>query len=147
VAAVILGSVTLYLFNNSSAKQVDPTNTSSLEQALTVVPAQDQPGQDLPQVPRPAGTVRTYFLSNAAVTTVVYTRQGGVGDVRPGIETGLGRAGWGAVGNGSPAPASGNQRTWQQVYSDGVRVLQVQVFTHADTVAAIYVLQTSKAGQ
>jgi len=147
VAAVILGGATLYMFNNSSAQQVDPGNTSALERALTVVPAQDQPGQDLPQVPRPPGTVRTYFLSNSAVTTAVYTREGGVGDVRPGIEVGLAGAGWGPVGAATPAPVSGGQRTWQQVYSDGVRVLQVQVFTHANTVAAIYVLQTSKAGQ
>ncbi|MFN2462388.1 MAG: hypothetical protein ABR573_00615 [Candidatus Dormibacteria bacterium] len=147
MAAVILGGVALYLFNNSSVQQVDPSNTPALERALTVVPAQDQPGHDLPQVPRPAGTVRTYFLANAAVSTAVYTRRGSVGDVRPGIEAGLGKAGWGAVGAATPAPASGSQRTWQQVYSDGVRVLQVQVFTHTDTVATIYVLQTSKAGQ
>lgn len=139
--------VALYFFTNSSAPGVDPANTAPLEQALTLVPARDAPGQDIPQVPRPAGTVRTYFLSNSAVTTVVYTRHGTVADVRGGIEAGLTRSGWGGLGAATPGPGGPGQRTWQQVYSDGVRVLQVQVFTHVDTVATIYVLQKGKSGQ
>lgn len=144
---VVAVGVGLYAFLNSSAPAVDPTNTTPLEQALTRVPAADVPGQDIPKVPRPTGTVRTYYLSNSAVTTVVYTRHGAVADVRPPIEAALERNGWGGLGSATPAPGGTTQRTWQQVYSDGTQVLQVQVFTHNDTVAAIYVLQRTKAGQ
>jgi hypothetical protein len=145
LAAVI--GLGLYLFSNSSTPAVDPNNTAPLELALTRVPASDIPGADIPGVPRPGGTVRSYYLSNATVTTVVYTRQGTVDDVRGGVDAGVVRNGWGPVGAATPAAGARSSRTWQQVYSDGMRVLQVELFTHGDVTAAIYVLQKGRSGQ
>lgn len=139
--------IVAYLYSTSSPPAIDINNTQPLEQALTTVPAADVAGADINAVPRPTGAVRSYYLSNPTVTTVVYTRRTTVDAMRREVEAGLGRNGWGAVSAGTATGPPTSQRVWQQVYSDGTRVLQVEVFTHGDVTATIYVLQRGRSGQ
>jgi hypothetical protein len=147
VGLLALLGVAVYLYANSSTPGVDINNTGPVQQALTSVPGADVAGADIPGVPRPDGTVRSYYLSNPTVTTAVYTRRGTVDSVRGGMEAALVSNGWRSLGGATPAAGQVSARTWQQVYSDGSQVLQVELFTHGEVTATIYVLQKGRSGQ
>ncbi|MEA2646494.1 MAG: hypothetical protein QOE92_1577 [Chloroflexota bacterium] len=144
---VALGVGGYYAFQSSTVPQVDTTRTASLEDALKAVPLSDVAGADYPKVPRPVGSVRSYYLQNQSVTSIVYTIKAPLTQVQADVTGALDAAGWGNI-SAEPTPAihAGNS-LYQAVYSDGAKVVQLQIFAEGDITATVYIIQTSRASR
>ena len=133
----------LYLVRDQFGAQ--PLETGALptiRDAITHVPRFDIVGRDVPDVPRPAGGVRTFFLDSKSVISIVYAQHDDLPNVKSDLQTRLNDHGWQQLGGtSSGSDVQGSSRSWREVFFKEDHVLQVSVFRNGDVTSTAYVLQ------
>jgi hypothetical protein len=139
VVALALGG--LYLASTPGTPQLDQTAVGTIQQAISTVPTSDVGGADVANLPRPNGSIRSYYLRNAALTTVIYSQHGTVPATASTVQGNLAAAGWAPVGNSISPPSS---QAWRGVYAFASEVAQVSVVLSNRVVSTTYIVQTSQ---
>ncbi|HEV3233390.1 MAG TPA: hypothetical protein VG329_02435 [Candidatus Dormibacteraeota bacterium] len=140
-AVLVLGIAGIYALQSQAKPTVSPNALPSLQDALRTVPSHDTPGEDVPGLPRPDGSVRTYYLVNGTVTTLIYTERTPVSDVRAELAQRLPVAGWVPAVDSSPLASGADSSLVHATYFNGQRVVQVQVFRSGSVTSTTFVLQ------
>ena len=147
VALVVIGLgivIGIYAFTSQSAQRpLDNSALPSLQAAQTSMPKSDVPGVDVTGLPRPTGSVRTYYLVSGTVTTLIYNAHTVLTDVRGELTQRLPIAGWTPVA-GVPSQSGGsvsNTSLWSATYADQQRVLQISMFRNGDITSTTFVIQ------
>lgn len=140
---VFAGAAALYLVRDQfGAQPVDTAALPTIQQAITHVPGHDAVGRDLADVPRPAGSVRSYFLDTKSVVSIVYSQHDDLLGVKQDLQSRLADRGWKQLGGtAGGADVQGSSRLWREVFFKADVVLQVSVFRNGDVTATAYVLQ------
>lgn len=145
-AALLVGALAILYYQQSASRpRLGDSDLPSIQSALATAPANDLRGRDVPGLPRPEGSKRTYFLESAAVTSVVYTQHEDLLDVRHGLERALAGAGWTRLDTPTPNPLAESHRLWHEVFYSESAVLQVTMYRNGDVTATTYVVQKRPA--
>jgi hypothetical protein len=144
---VLVVGVGLFLLQQGPKPNTLPQAAQTdINQALGSIPPGDAAGKDLPGVPRPGGSTRSYYVDRGQVRTAIYVQHDPVPTVRDQLRVALASASWRPVGNDPSAAPSGTvgaDRIWQGVFSTGNNVLQVEIARKTDVTATTFILQTS----
>ncbi|MDP9325561.1 MAG: hypothetical protein M3O87_03385 [Candidatus Dormibacteraeota bacterium] len=147
LGVIVLGGVGLFLLQNQAPNSLPSSSQADIQQALASVPPSDTPGKDLPGVPRPPGSVRSFYIDRGQVATAIYVQHEEVPAVQQAMVAALTAGPWRPVGReGTPDPA-GNQvtpRVWQGVFSNGNAILQVEILRGRDVTGTTLILQTPR---
>jgi hypothetical protein len=147
VAVVVVGGVTIFLLQNQPPNTLPSSSQTEIQQALASVPPTDAPGKDLPGVPRPAGSVRSFYVERGQVATAIYVQHEEVPAVQQSLVAALSAGPWRPVGREGTPDAAGNQvtpRVWQGVFSNGNAILQVEILRGGDVTGTTLILQTPR---
>jgi hypothetical protein len=147
VAVVLGGGVALFLLNNQAPNTLPSSSQNDIQQALASVPTTDTPGKDLPGVPRPPGSVRSFYVERGQVQTAIYVQHEEVTPVQQGLVAALTTGPWRPVGkDDSPAPTGAQpaSRLWQGVFSNGNAILQVEILRGGDVTGTTLILQNPR---
>jgi hypothetical protein len=143
LAAAALAYMTL---NNQTPQPVPQEALPAIQQALKSIPPGDVSGTEPPGVPRPARSIRSYYLQRGKVTLAIYGTKDLVVDARAALEPMLAQAGWTPVDAATPAPSAGDTspaRLWRAAYFRQGAVLQVAMFHTRDITSIDYTLQAA----
>jgi hypothetical protein len=134
-----------YALEASGSPQLPPSSIQNIEQAIRTVPSNDYPGTELPGLPRPTGSVRSYYAAARTVTTIIYSGHSSVASVRNELQGKLAAGGWKpATGvDASPMPISSATAVWTTLLIKGKQLLQLNAFQNNGVTAVAYILQTS----
>jgi hypothetical protein len=141
VAVALIGG---YALEASGTPQLDPRSVHNIEQAIRTVPSTDYPAPEV-GLPRPSGSVRSYYAAARNVTTVIYTGHSTIASVRGELEAALGAGGWKPVTGpeATPRPISSATAVWTALLVKGKQLLQLNAFQNSGVTAIAYILQTS----
>jgi hypothetical protein len=137
----IVGVVVLILANPTKYRVTQAVNRD-LVQSMSSVPATDVSGAD--PVPRPPGTVRSYFMIRGRVTTAMYVSHQALRDEQTAMVNQLVAAGWKAPNNLNPGTVATEKDSFTAVYASSDAVLQVALVRIKDITAATYIIQSAK---
>jgi hypothetical protein len=147
VAVIVLGGAGLYLLQNQAPNTLPTSSQTDIQQALASIPPSDTPGKELPGVPRPQGSVRSFYVDRGQVTTAIYVQREDVPVVQQGMVAALTAGPWRPVGReATPEPSEGQvtARVWQGVFSNGNAILQVEILRGRDVTGTTLILQTPR---
>ena len=142
VLLVAIVGVVVLMLANPPKYRVTPAINRDLVQAMDAVPGADVAGAD--PVPRPPGTVRSYYLVRGRVTTVMYVSKQALRDEQTAMVNGLVAAGWKPPNNLNPGTVATEKDSFTAVYASSDAVVQVALVRIKDITAATYIIQSAK---
>lgn len=139
VLLVIIGIVAAIALGTRQQYRVTNTDATDLIKAISSVPKSDVSGAD--PIPRPPGSVRSYYMQRGRVTTIVYVSKQPTAVEKPATLDLLARGGWATPANLPPGKVATEADSYTAVFANKTLLLQLALTRIKDITSVTYIIQ------